>query len=174
MKYIRLMTTALSLGVAIAIAVLSLLAIVWHQKGGRILTVQTGSMSPALVPKDIVIIQPIKPAYLLPGDIVSYKSLQNPKVTVTHRLLAVDDKTNRFIIKGDSLSSPDPLVPSTAIIGKVNWYIPRAGYVAAIILHPIGLACIVYLPAVLLLRRELINIRGRFKPQTYQLFQGRH
>jgi len=75
-----------------------------RSQGLQVLSVQTGSMRPSMRTGDAILVRS-NPARLSPGDVVSYRSLNNPKATITHRIMAIDHKTGQIVAKGDSLST---------------------------------------------------------------------
>jgi signal peptidase I len=140
---------------------LAALTLIWIRYEGRILNVRTGSMQPTINPGDVVMAEKINPLQLRPGDIVSYHSLQNPKVIITHRLVAVDSQTDKLIMQGDKLDTPDPAIPASSAIGRVRWFIPRLGHVFNLLTHPLGLALLIYVPVAGLLTYEINRFARR-------------
>jgi signal peptidase len=150
------------------------LALVWLSQGGNILNVRTGSMQPTLNPGDLVITERVSSLRLRPGDIVTYRSLQNPKITITHRLVVTDPQTTKLIMQGDTLDIPDPAVPVSAVVGRVRWHIPGLGTAFNWLAHPLSLATLIYVLVVALLMHEIrrfLVLRGKLH---YQHAQYKH
>jgi signal peptidase I len=131
------------------------LALIWLSQGGNILNVRTGSMQPTLRPGDVVLTEKINPLHLKPGDIVSYRSLQNSKVIVTHRLVVTDPQTGKLTMQGDKLDTPDPAVPASNVVGRVRWFIPKLGTILNVLSHPLGLISLIYIPVVAFIAHEI-------------------
>jgi signal peptidase I len=114
--------------------------------GYEVLSVQSDSMEPAIATGDAVLVER---GLRLPhaGDVVSYTSVSNPRLVLTHRVIAMDGKRGTFIAQGDNTVSPDPEAPLRTIIGRVRYQVPYAGSVLDLFRHPAGLALAVYLPA---------------------------
>lgn len=154
--------------VAAVVFVLSSLAGValWRQQEVRLLSVQTGSMAPALRPGDAVAVRQVETADLKPGDVISFRSPADPGVVITHRIVRVGsaDGIITIITKGDSNASADqPLKPSL-VIGRVERSLPNAGYLIDFIHSPAGLIAGVYLPAAFLVFGELRRLTAYYRP----------
>lgn len=125
--------------------------------GNRMLSVQSGSMVPVLRKGDLVSVIRVPDTQLKVGDIVTYKSPLNTKQTITHRIVGLPSTNNKhmFVTKGDANSSADPLVPANKIIGKVNRSVPYAGYVIDFLRKPLGLALLIWIPALVIIIEEI-------------------
>ena len=73
------------------------------------------SMLPALWPGDVVEIESCSPEEVRPGEIVL--ALRDSRL-VTHRLVTWC-KPNGFLLRGDSVPRPDPLLPPEALLGRL-------------------------------------------------------
>ena len=93
----------------------------------------TGSMSPEILPGDMVIIKKVDPETVETGDIIQFK-LDN--VRVNHRVVnqGVDGSGRTFFTtKGDANVNSDiePIYPEQ-IMGKVVYIVPKLGWVTII------------------------------------------
>lgn len=62
-------------------------------------------------------------------DAISF--VLNEELTVaTHRIIAIDEQNHKFYTKGDANGTEDPAVLYENLIGKVDFSIPKLGYVA--------------------------------------------
>ncbi len=83
-------------------------------------------MEPTIPLGAAVIVEPVAPADLAVGDIVSLRS--GPQRAVfTHRIIRIADRDGEVWIEtqGDANDAPDPsITPATAVIGRVAVIIP--------------------------------------------------
>ena len=131
--------------------------------------VLTASMTPAIAPGDVVIVNERDPSTIAEGDVITF--LRGTSETpVTHRVTAVttSDGTLAFETKGDANDNVDSgLVPATNVIGTVMLTIPYIGYVIQFGNSTYGFIALVVIPFGLLLVTELWSIYGsRKKPTT--------
>ena len=104
--------------------------------GRRLYVVTSGSMSPAIKVGDAVFVKPIDPPRtrsLVPGEVVTFRSANNPGFLITHRIAAVRVSAGGrkfYETKGDANSSPDAssLDPSR-VVGVVTRVVPHLGSV---------------------------------------------
>lgn len=126
----------------------------WYIHGGRLLTVQTGSMTPTFWPGDGLLVERVRPEALRRGDIISYRLAKNSKVIVSHRLIGITKSGMVLTTQGDSLSSADPKVSSQQLVGRAVAVMPHAGSLISKLRSPFGLVIGVYLPACLVVAFE--------------------
>lgn len=88
------------------------------------------SMAPSLRPNDVVIIEPVSPDELRPGDIVLFRSERG---VLLHRFLGYTPQ-GWLLTQGDACISPDPPWPPEALLGKAVG-IERNGQVRSIPCH---------------------------------------
>jgi len=133
----------------------------WEEKGIRYYSVQSDSMTPAIKTGDLVIDKPVIISGIKRGDIVSYASLSNHHLVVSHRVLSINNQ--RLITKGDNLFSADPPVDFSAVQGRVFKVIPRAGYLLDSLKNPLGLFILVYIPVAIIAAAEFQTIYNRLR-----------
>lgn len=157
---------------ALLVALLALLAAAGigyaRISGLEVLSVQSGSMRPTLHAGDIVVIRQ-NAAGLSPGDIVSYRSPQNPRLLITHRLVNYDGASGRVTTKGDALAAADPPFSADRIIGRAERVLPGVGYGLDWLQRPLGLAAVVYAPAIILVAGELLRLLDYYRGRWYRL-----
>jgi signal peptidase len=120
--------------------------------GHQTIIIGGGSMEPAIGLGAAIVVAPVRPADLAKGDVVSLQ-VGPERTTYTHRIVGVATLPDGVWIrtKGDANAEPDPsLVPATAVIGKVAWSIPYAGYLMALLSLPVGIVFVLGLAATLL------------------------
>ncbi len=141
------------------IVALTFMAARWWDLDFR--SVATGSMEPNIPVGSVVVVQPVDPATLRFGYIITFKSPENPDLIVTHRVNKVigPPEARRFRTKGDANDEPDlELVPASNVLGRVRFHVPYLGSLAQFTRTPRGWLYLVAGPAVLLVLMELINI----------------
>lgn len=105
--------------------------------GYSLFEVESGSMSPTINTKDMVIVK--KTTSIKKNDIVTYELEGN---YITHRVVEV--KENKVVAKGDYNNYEDKTIPRNSIIGKVVLIIPKFGVWKEIVLSPIVLIAIFF------------------------------
>ncbi|HEX7260128.1 MAG TPA: signal peptidase I, partial [Candidatus Saccharimonadia bacterium] len=101
------------------------------QTGWKALSVATGSMSPAIPPGSLVLIQNVPTTQLHKGDIVAFTNPANPNQTITHRIVKQHNLGTipGFLTRGDANKSADRPIVGGNIVGKVMWHAPQLGKV---------------------------------------------
>jgi signal peptidase len=99
--------------------------------GYQMLIVRSGSMEPTIRTGSTVLVQPVAPATLRVGDVITYERADGPPVMVTHRIVEVLNAgpPPTFRTKGDANDTEDPYtVTFHTTGGKVIFAMPFAGY----------------------------------------------
>jgi signal peptidase I len=127
--------------------------------GHPTLVIGGGSMSPTLPMGSAVILDQVAPLELRVGNVVSL--VTEPGISaITHRITRIVTEREELLLatKGDANEAEDPvLVPARAVIGRVAWSIPEAGYVLGLLGSPMGVALIIGLAGALLGCNALIE-----------------
>jgi signal peptidase I len=131
----------------------------------RLLGVQTGSMEPAIKVGDGLISHPVELNELTAGEIVNYQT--DSGATISHRIVKVDSQKQHLITKGDNNKEPDGIVASSQIISQPAVILPYAGSIISHLQKPIVLISLVYVPATLILTREIT----RFNSERQRLYR---
>jgi hypothetical protein len=101
------------------------------------------------------------------GDVITYTNPQTMKSTVTHRVIKeykLDGKVPAFVTKGDANKSADPwTVVGGLVQGKAVWYTPHIGGWLSWSKTWVGLAVLVYVPALLLMVEEVMRLNDYFR-----------
>jgi signal peptidase I len=127
--------------------------------GRDTLVIGGASMEPAIPIGAAVVIEPVQTAQLRVGDIVTIRVGPKPSV-FTHRIvrLLILDGEPYIETKGDANPTPDPVTtPAAAIVGRVGWSIPFAGYLLALLSLPMGVAFVIGLGITLVLTAVLLE-----------------
>jgi signal peptidase len=165
----RLLDLALIL---LVLAVLGLvLAInVGPRFGHQLIVIRGGSMEPAIPLGSAIEVSQVQPADLRAGDIVTLKETNG--TIVSHRVTRVVQLPDGLYIetKGDANPTPDPvLVSASAVVGRVDFALPGAGYLAYLLTMPTGLLSILSLAFMLLFAIWLLeDLEGSAIPEGYE------
>jgi signal peptidase len=122
--------------------------------------VLTPSMTPAIMPGDVVIVAERDPATVTDGDVITFMR-GTSEVPVTHRVTDVVQTSDgvAFETMGDANEGPDPgLVPGANLVGVVALTIPYIGYVIQFAGTQAGFVALVLLPFGLLAVTELWSL----------------
>jgi signal peptidase len=123
--------------------------------------VLSGSMAPTIGTGDVVVVKKIAPLDAHVGDVVTFRSPENPQKIITHRVRSIQasGETVGFTTRGDANSGTERWsVSKSGTIGKVEYRIPKLGYVTNRIGSRIGRFAFLILPALLLAALELRRI----------------
>jgi signal peptidase I len=149
----------LSLGIAVLARVVPLT--------GRMTYVVSGpSMAPALPVGSAIVVEPVDPATLVVGDVVSVRS--GPASAIfTHRIIRIvqREEFQWLETKGDANGSADPsIVPATNVLGRVSIVIPYAGYLVALGSQPSGMVLVLSVGLLLLIVAWLLDPKRSMDP----------
>lgn len=134
--------------------------------GVRVLSVQSGSMHPAIEKGHAVIVNSVPNESLKVGDVITFRATnQDNAVTVTHRVLELPSEatSGRFITKGDANSSADEPIAPEQITGRVDTQVPLLGSALDFVTTPAGLVLLIYIPALYVVIDELIKLNRYFE-----------
>ena len=153
---------------SIVAAVLLVLAsvagwLLWRTQSVRLLSVQSGSMAPAIEVGDAVLVRPVTEDEVRIGDIVSFYSPVEPGIVVTHRVVSIDG-AGQVTTRGDGNAEEDPVLDPTLLVGRVEHQFANAGYVIDFMRSRAGLALLVYMPAVIVIIAEIRRLALFFRP----------
>ncbi len=117
--------------------------------------VQSGSMEPAIMTGDIIVVQPQEKYFI--NDVITFLSGENKRV-VTHRIIEINPGNN-FITKGDANRvGDDDVVSFSDVVGKVILVAPRLGFLVAFTQTTPGLVVMVLIPVIILVLDKLLKI----------------
>lgn len=127
--------------------------------GYKSFLVQSGSMEPAIMTGDIILIH-VQGNYVK-NDVVTFHSTDGR--IVTHRIIEITQKDDRsnFMTKGDANRSEDEdSITHDKIIGKVALVIPKLGYLVAFSKSLPGLIILAIIPTALFILDELLKVKN--------------
>lgn len=121
--------------------------------GYEMYTVISGSMEPAIPTGSLVYVEQIEASEVEEGDVIAFYSSSDNGSIITHRVVANQVVSGRFITKGDANEAEDTTpVEYDRLIGVVAYTIPVLGRILAVVVTPagkIGAACVVVFATVL-------------------------
>ena len=132
--------------------------------GYRGFTVLSGSMTPTFRTGDVIVAEKIAPLDARVGDIVSFRSPDDPKRLLTHRVIAMRSAQGEvaFVTRGDANTGVERWrIADDGVLGHVKYKIPKIGYVANRAASRIGRILFLVVPALLLGILELRRIWGK-------------
>jgi signal peptidase len=136
--------------------------------GRSTLVVAGGSMVPALDIGTAIVAEPVDPASLRVGDIVSLRS--GPQQAIfTHRITRLVDRDGAVWIetKGDANAAIDPsITPASAVVGRVSVAVPKLGYLVALLSAPIGILFVISLGSLLLFAGWILEAPGEARRRS--------
>jgi signal peptidase len=157
--------SAFKISSALLIVVAAIGLAVNQGKGGKLLSVQSGSMVPAINKGDLVQVKNVPDSELAVGDVITYVS-QDKKTTITHRISGIlenDPSGNNIVTKGDANANADKPIEAASVVGRVERTIPYAGYAVDFIKQPLGLILIIYLPALVVIVGEMKRLTAYYR-----------
>ncbi len=150
----RAIAAAAVLLALVAIPLALLLGVTWVQ-GDRLVIVESGSMAPTYPVDSLLVVSPVRPATLQPGDPITYVDRRAGGALVSHRVVRVlDGPTTEglsLVTRGDANATDDPdPVPAAAVRGIVVRSIPALGAWSWLVQPPASVVVLVVLPLLLL------------------------
>ena len=115
--------------------------------------VLSGSMQPAISTGDAVLVDSISPIDARVGDVVSFRSPDDPKRMITHRVVSLRATGGvvQFVTKGDANTGVERWsVPADGAIGRVQYRVPKLGYITNRLGSRYGRFAFLVVPALLL------------------------
>ena len=128
--------------------------------GHKLYVVLSGSMNPAFDTGSLVLVRHTEPELIEKGDIITFSSGAGGGTPTTHRVVDIqNDGDLAFVTRGDAnnVNDPNP-VPAEQVIGRVRGFLPYLGYLMGFARTRTGMICLVFIPGLLVIARELRNI----------------
>lgn len=152
----------ISAGLFIAVLLLAAAVLVGASRQGyNLYSVRSDSMEPVLQRGSGLVINK-NDTTIQTGDVVAYISPTDPRLIITHRVVEVYPRQGFFVARGDNTSSPDSPIPIRNLIGTATFKMPLAGYGFDVVRHPVGLAVIVYVPALGIVLSEVARLKQHY------------
>jgi signal peptidase len=121
--------------------------------------VKSGSMEPSIHTGGLVFVRPA-PTYAV-GDVITFGADTSTRIPTTHRIASMREEEGEtlYSTKGDANEEVDAgETAADAVIGKVVFSMPYAGYILDFAKQPLGFALLVALPAALVIGYELVAV----------------
>lgn len=135
--------------------------------GHPVLTVLSGSMTPAIRTGDLIVDDPVTAAqarHLRVGQVISVRDAPGSAVIITHRIVGVRHAHGSvsYVTKGDANNAPDATPrPAADVIGVFRSAIPDGGYVLAALHRPLVLGLLLTSAALWFLAGPLWRLARR-------------
>ena len=172
MKWFKRITFSLTV-LFFAVCCSAVLLFNWSALGWKALSVQTGSMRPAIPQGSLVLMHRVPDSSMKVGDVITYTNPRDMHTTITHRIgraYKLDGKIPAYLTRGDANPSADPLpVVGGQVHGKVVWHVPFVGKIMDFSRSWAGLIVLIYLPALLVTIEEILRLSSYFaKAKVYK------
>ena len=130
--------------------------------------VRSSSMGSAMPAGSLAVVSSVDPATVVVGDIIAFTPPWDTDVTVSHRV--VDMQDGGFVTKGDAVEDADPyLIYPEYVTGRVSWHVPYIGYVLSDIRSFTsttgGLVVLVVVPALVILGSAVSDAYFMYSPR---------
>ncbi len=140
--------------------------------GYRTFVIITSSMQPNLEIGDVIVVKTVDTKTLEAGDIITYQGKVSDfkgKI-VTHMIKTIDkddDGSLLFYTKGTVSNMMDPVVSSDQIYGKMIYRFYLISLVSKIIRSKYGFVLLIFVPLIVILIKQLINIKEESFKEKY-------
>jgi signal peptidase len=132
--------------------------------GWRYGILRSGSMSPAMPAGAAIVVAPARIEDVSVGDVVTFHSVTNPNLLVTHRVEAItSNRLGRLslVTRGDGNKDPDgAIVTGDRLMGKVIFSLPKIGLFAQKTHTKLFFGIFVAFPTALIIAIELRELAG--------------
>lgn len=152
-------SAVVGLGAAVALGLVLPTLVGW-----QVLTELTGSMSPVLWPGDLVVVRPVSPLDVRPGDVVTFPDPEGTRRLITHRVAATKAVGSEvaFVTRGDANNSPERwTIAARGRIGRAVYRVPKLGRLLSYTRMPLGHIASFVPPALVLGALEIARIWRR-------------
>lgn len=140
--------------------------------GRKLIIVTSGSMEPVFDTGSLILVNTRANNAFSEGDIVMYRSPENPNTNVTHRIIEVIEENGAisYRTKGDNNTYEDPLlIGDQHIIGAyTNFTIPRLGYFFSFIRSRNGIITLAMLFGFYLVLSQVFKIKQYLSEEPAQ------
>lgn len=148
----RILSQAL---LAIALVTLAVVGLGPHTGRYRTLTVLSGSMRPTIPPGSVVVVTPLPPSDIRPGDVITYRIPVDDRRVISHRVVEVVESGDHPVVRtrGDANAAPDPWLArlETEPAWRVRAAVPTLGFILhALRMFPLRPVLLWVSPALLL------------------------
>ncbi len=127
--------------------------------------VETGSMIPEILVKDVVLTKRVETEDIKVGDVITFISSDPrlPDITITHRVVDIytDPITGdiEYQTQGDNNNTVDAtLTPSSNVLGKVILKLPKLGYLQDFLVDMSGWIFVILLPCLAIVSYDIMKL----------------
>lgn len=131
--------------------------------GFKPLIVLSGSMEPAILTGDLVIVREVPADTLQEGDVIAFR---RAAAVITHRIMKINqnDGNTLFYTKGDNNNADDSAPVTVDLLeGRYLFRIPRLGSAAMFMQTPAGIVLFVAVPLILFMLTDFMRAHRREK-----------
>lgn len=157
---LRRVADALLIAVIVVVLFGVMLGRIISMTGRETFIIGGGSMEPGIPLGAAVVTEPVPPADLAVGDVVSLRTGPELERTFTHRITRLVPREDGLWVetKGDANEAIDPsITPARQVIGRVIVSIPHAGYLLALLSVPSGVLLVLLVAGCLLVLTWLLE-----------------
>lgn len=131
--------------------------------GHEIMTVLSGSMEPGIKTGSIIAVKPTTdPSKYGVGDVITFKSVEDPNKLITHRIIKVAKvgSSVQYITKGDNndAKDPKPVTPGNVVAEYTGFTVPYIGKVMSFIQSKTGAIILLIVPGGLMILWSIYSI----------------
>ena len=137
--------------------------------GDRSFVVKSGSMAPAIETGDVVVVDPVSPASVEVGEIVTFDNPDGSGRLMSHRVRAIEETEQgvRFTTQGDANTNDEHwTIAEDGTLGRVLYRVPKLGFAVNVIQSTPGKVGLIALPALLLAISLLSRIWRRHEEEA--------
>ncbi|WP_440947272.1 signal peptidase I [Methanosarcina sp. T3] len=127
----------------------------------KAMVVLSGSMTPIMLPGDMIVVESVNPEELTAGDVIAFLDPGGKDTFVTHRIVKIEEEGEKriFRTKGDANEEEDFFkVPDSDVVGKLIFVIPFAGYLPEATKNKAIFLLTVIIPSVIIILDEIRTI----------------
>ena len=140
----------------------------------KLMIVLSGSMTPIMLPGDMIVVEKVNPTDLKVGDVIAFQEPGGkPNTVFTHRIIDVrDNGTLSFQTKGDANNVQDDFrTPADNVKGKLIFVIPYLGWLPSMAKNKVVFFATIILPVSILIIDEIMNMLRYSNPAKARKFE---
>jgi signal peptidase I len=131
-------------------------------------------MEPTIKTGSLIFVSADKTKNTQEGDIVTFSSITQPNLLITHRVIGVEKNELNMVFKtkGDANNSPDlEPIKIEQIKGKVIFDIPFLGYLSIWVRTPKGFIFLILLPTVYVFISQLFQLKKAIEEEVIKKYK---
>jgi signal peptidase I len=163
MRVVNKLMTAVLIG---GLIILGASLIVAHQRGWQFLSAQSNSMVPSFGRGDMLVVKPTDALQI--GAVISYHNPKSPQMIISHRLIE-KQPNGQLVTAGDATGSHDVPISQSAVLGQALAVVPGGGVLLDLLRRPLGLALLIYGPALAIVLHEMWRLQSSLRNVQYRI-----